>query len=389
MSLSNEFPSYIQAYADQVVASKLKDAKPFLQKRPLPTSTPLNTKTVSNTGPASDILSKTLYDPINHSPESADWLNVLLAQAILQYRDDAQANNRLVCILDESLNSGIRPDFVGPIQVTRLSLGEEYPVFSNARIKQTNTLGSLRVEIDCEYNDQITLGFDTQILINWPRPRIAVLPISLVLSVIKFSATIALEIVNHTQSSYIALSALPGFTLEFDVQSLIGSRSKLEGVPKVTHLITSKLRNLFIERFVFPNYKKLVIPDLLGSKLAAFQPEIQEVTGKSSSSTSTTQSSDNLKLKEGERDNCTEKEKHTLDSVGIGQNERHSTASATPLNTRSSRDGLRARSSLGSDYLSSHDSVFYPSETSFTPSKGSKLGSAAFGSTGKNGHYTT
>ncbi|CAJ0901916.1 7234_t:CDS:10 [Entrophospora sp. SA101] len=32
-------------------------------------------------------------------------------------------------------------------------------------------------------------GIDTQILINWPKPKIAVLPISLVLSVIKFEAT--------------------------------------------------------------------------------------------------------------------------------------------------------------------------------------------------------
>lgn len=47
-----------------------------------------------------------------------------------------------------------------------------------------------RVEVDCDYSDHITLGVDTQILLNWPKPKIAVLPISLVLSVIKFSATV-------------------------------------------------------------------------------------------------------------------------------------------------------------------------------------------------------
>jgi len=34
------------------------------------------------------------------------------------------------------------------------------------------------------------LGIETSVLINWPRPRIAALPVSLVLSVVKFQATV-------------------------------------------------------------------------------------------------------------------------------------------------------------------------------------------------------
>jgi len=87
------------------------------------------------------------------------------------------------------LNGGVRPDFVGPIEVTRLDIGEEFPIFDNARIRPADAMGKMRVEVECNYGDQITLGIDTQILINWPKPKIAVLPISLVLSVVKFSAT--------------------------------------------------------------------------------------------------------------------------------------------------------------------------------------------------------
>ena len=64
------------------------------------------------------------------------------------------------------------------------------------------------------------------------------------------------------ESSYILVSTLPDFILEFNVQSLVGSRSKLENVPKITHIITSKLRNAFCEKFVYPNFKKIKIPDL-------------------------------------------------------------------------------------------------------------------------------
>ncbi|CAI2164608.1 11786_t:CDS:2 [Funneliformis geosporum] len=239
----------------------LEDVKKDSPQRPLPIPTPLTPKTDSSS-PVSTILSKTLYDPAYHPPESTAWLNVLIGQAIYQYRDDAKTDNRLVRMVDEILNGGVRPDFVGPIEVTRLDIGEEFPVFNNARIRSADSIGKMRVEVDCDYCDQITLGIDTQILINWPKPKIAVLPISLVLSVIKFSSTITLEIVTTPESSYILVSILPDFILEFNVQSLIGSRSKLEDIPKITHIITSKLRNAFCEKFVYPNFKKIKIPDL-------------------------------------------------------------------------------------------------------------------------------
>ncbi|CAG8486110.1 12238_t:CDS:2 [Dentiscutata erythropus] len=231
------------------------------QKRRLPIQTPINPKTAS-VSPASTILSKTLYDPKYHLPESTDWLNVLLAQAIYQYREEAKTDNRLVRFVDEILNDGVKPDFMGPIEVTRLDIGEEFPIFSNARIRPTETMSRMRVEVDCDFSDQITLGVNTQILINWPKPRIAVLPISLVLSIVKFAATITLEIVVNSESSFIVVSSLPDFVLEFNVQSLIGSRSKLEDVPKITHMITSKLRNAFCEKFVYPNSTKFRMPDL-------------------------------------------------------------------------------------------------------------------------------
>lgn len=57
------------------------------------------------------ILDKTFYDILHHPPESTDWLNVLLAQAMSQYRDDAQLNDRLILAIDEVLNGGVRPGF--------------------------------------------------------------------------------------------------------------------------------------------------------------------------------------------------------------------------------------------------------------------------------------
>lgn len=128
---------------------------------------------------------------MHHPPESTDWLNVLLAQAILQYREDAKLNNRLVLAIDDILNGGVKPNFLGPIHVCELNLGEEFPIFSNAKIRRSDEIGSMRAEIDFEYNDQVTLGIETQLILNWPKLAFAALPVSLVLSVVRFSGTVS------------------------------------------------------------------------------------------------------------------------------------------------------------------------------------------------------
>ncbi|KAG0243957.1 ERMES complex subunit mmm1 [Actinomortierella wolfii] len=207
------------------------------------------------------ILNKTFYDVHEHIPESLDWMSVLLAQAIAQYRDDSKVNNRLIKALAEALNGGVRPDWVGHIRVTELNLGEDFPVLSRARIRPADhPAGSVRAEIDIDFNDQIMLGIETSVLINWPRPRIAALPVSLVLSVVKFQATITLQFKTVDGQQYISISTLPDFELEFGVQSLLGARTKLEDVPKVTDLITSKLRGFFIDRCVSPNGRDIAMP---------------------------------------------------------------------------------------------------------------------------------
>ncbi|KAF9205919.1 ERMES complex subunit mmm1 [Podila verticillata] len=207
------------------------------------------------------ILGKTFYDVYDHTPESLDWMSVLMAQAIAQYRDDSKVNNRLIKALAEALNGGVRPDWVGHIRVTELNLGEDFPVLSRARIRPADQpAGSVRAEIDMDFNDQIMLGIETSVLINWPRPRIAALPVSLVLSVVKFQATITMQFNTIDGQQHISISTLPDFDLEFGVQSLLGARTKLEDVPKVTDLITSKLRGFFVDKCVYPNGRDIAMP---------------------------------------------------------------------------------------------------------------------------------
>jgi maintenance of morphology protein 1 len=93
-----------------------------------------------------------------------------------------------------------------PIQVTALSLGSAYPLLSNARIRPSDGQGHIvscfaqelrtklidqRAEIDIDYSDSTSLSLSTSLLINFPRPRFAVLPVSLGVQLASIGGTVS------------------------------------------------------------------------------------------------------------------------------------------------------------------------------------------------------
>jgi len=155
---------------------------------------------------------------------------VLIAQTIAQLRADAQHDDAILKSLTEVLNGGHRPDFLDEIRVTEINIGEEFPIFSNCRIipveegsglvlgekkgKGKGLAGSegvggggggkgrwdgatmgegtrLQARMDVDLSDVITLGVETKLILNWPRPVVAVLPVALAVSVVRFSGTVS------------------------------------------------------------------------------------------------------------------------------------------------------------------------------------------------------
>ncbi|KAI8844056.1 hypothetical protein BJ741DRAFT_589929 [Chytriomyces cf. hyalinus JEL632] len=214
----------------------------------------------------SHVLSKINYQVHSHQPESCDWINVLLAQVIARFRSDPAVSANIVRFIDIKMNGSgepsSRPSFLGPIAITEFSLGEEYPKLKAAKMQYAEQSSNLRAEIDFEFHDQITIGVDTTIIINWPKPCIASLPVSLALSIVKFSGTFAIEFVTHPDSpeTFMAVSILENFVLEFEVKSLLGHRTKVKDLPKLASLITHKLRSVFVDEIVWPSFKKMHIP---------------------------------------------------------------------------------------------------------------------------------
>ncbi|KAI9145273.1 hypothetical protein BKA69DRAFT_1050393 [Paraphysoderma sedebokerense] len=118
-----------------------------------------------------------------------------------------------------------------------------------------------------EHKSHFVLGIETQFLINWPKPASAALPIHLVLEVVEFKGTMAIELDSTVSSPLtpsslnMSLSILPSYSLKFRISSLIGSRTKLRDVPKVTNLIVHYIRRILETKIVEPAKLSFKIPN--------------------------------------------------------------------------------------------------------------------------------
>lgn len=176
-------PSHLTRPRTPSSSSRLNRKKSSLLRPQVPTTT-------------ANILAKTYYNVKGHQPESLDWFNVLVAQTIAQLRADAHHDGAILKSLNEVLNGGQRPDFVGDVRVTEINLGEEYPIFSNCRVipvEEEDGIGGPRLQarLDVDLADCITLGVETKLVLNYPKRLVAVLPVALAVSVVRFSGTVS------------------------------------------------------------------------------------------------------------------------------------------------------------------------------------------------------
>ncbi|GAA5981508.1 hypothetical protein JCM10908_004134 [Rhodotorula pacifica] len=244
---------------------------------------------------ASTLLESLAYDLSSHAPESLDWLNVLLGQLIGSYRSLAASHSGggARSLLEEALNRStlaveadgqekaqgmVGLDF---IEVDEVELGEAFPVLTDARVRPSGSDSeSVRVELDVDYSDRVVLAVSTRVVLNFPRSRFAILPVSLSVSLERFSGTLTVEIPTPvpTPSSApdspsrpgtaahshptIHLSLHPDFDLCLATSSLLGSRAKLQDVPKVEQLLVARIRAAIQDRVVWPGRVEVALPSL-------------------------------------------------------------------------------------------------------------------------------
>ncbi|KAL1959352.1 hypothetical protein VTO42DRAFT_2155 [Malbranchea cinnamomea] len=246
----------------------------------------------------------------SHQPESLDWFNVLVAQTIAQYRQtayllkDSPTSSIPASLMAALNNPDKKPSFIDKITVTDISLGEEFPIFSNCRViavdDPNSDGGRLQALMDVDLSDDnLSLAIETSLILNYPKPYSAVLPVALSVSVVRFSGTLCISFVpGPTDSSTtvspspppsdersgtgeqssagndgtgartgipktsLAFSFLPDYRLDLSVRSLIGSRSRLQDVPKVAQLVEARVQAWFEERVVEPRVQVVALPGI-------------------------------------------------------------------------------------------------------------------------------
>lgn len=226
---------------------------------------------------------------------------MLIAQTISQLRADAAEDGALVKSLTTVLNGSSKPDFLDEINITEINLGEEFPIFSNCRVIPVDENGMpikelrgdrgerLQARMDVDLGDVLTLGIETKLVLNYPKPFVAVLPVALAVSVVRFSGTLSLSFspssmlspakdsTNDSPTSTPKADGIPepthspttltftfldDYRLDLSVHSLIGSRSKLQDVPKIAQLIEDGIHAWFDGRCVEPRFQQIVLPSL-------------------------------------------------------------------------------------------------------------------------------
>ena len=212
---------------------------------------------------------------------------MLIAQTIAHFRNDAHDDDAILTSITGVLNGPQKPDFISDIRVTEISLGEEFPILSNCRVHPVEEDGDtidmegprLQARMDVDLSDFITLGIETKIILNYPKPLTAVLPVALSVSVVRFSGTLSISFLpSHptpsstppdkpqqppsTTPTTLAFSFLPDYRLDLSVRSLVGSRSRLQDIPKIAQLVESRLHAWIDERCVEPRVQQVVLPSL-------------------------------------------------------------------------------------------------------------------------------
>ncbi|OWB80210.1 hypothetical protein B5S32_g4469 [[Candida] boidinii] len=152
------------------------------------------------------ILEKTYYDVNIHQAESLDWFNVLLAQAISNFRKEALRNDNIYNKLNETLSSSGLPDYIDKIFINDIKIGNDFPIFSNCRINYTKdskiNKNRLEAKIDVDVSDTLTLGIETKLLINHPKPLASSLPIKLSVSIVRFSGCLNISFINSNDPNF-------------------------------------------------------------------------------------------------------------------------------------------------------------------------------------------
>lgn len=181
------------------------------------------------------------------------WTNSLAATFLLgplrQMLGEEYVLERLSHLLNESIN---KSDMVGEFVITRFE-----PNMNNPLIHWVEASADGEWQIRLEWPEAATLDIDTFIVLHFPPSQpLAQLPCSFSFTIRTISATlhIALDRMEPAEDEMMRISLLPDdFLLDIEIHSMLGHRSKLKDVPKLTEILHSRIQRTLRQHLLHPN----------------------------------------------------------------------------------------------------------------------------------------
>ncbi|KAH7104533.1 hypothetical protein BKA62DRAFT_692548 [Auriculariales sp. MPI-PUGE-AT-0066] len=193
-----------------------------------------------------------------NEPETAEWLNLILYQIVQAYRDEirgqahGEAGDEAARVkIERWLNERVTSGFMDPIRLHAVDLGRGCPHVSDVHFDHGDSPADLKIKMRLSYTDTVSISLSTSVLLNYPAPYFARLPVSLTISLSLFSSVVTITPPSTNSASPTLSFALPkNFTLELKTSSLLGSRAKLADVPKLHDLIQRRVHAALAEKTI-------------------------------------------------------------------------------------------------------------------------------------------
>lgn len=223
-----------------------------------------------------EILQEFNYNPSVAEAETCKWANIMFAQVLGGIRNSAAAQGRIFMMIEGALARAHREyasDLLRDFQVTSVHLGSKYPNVCGVKVNYSES-GRIRTDFKLEWSDEISIGLEGLVAVNWPVDLFAGLPFQLSVLLVKMSGVLSVEFPDFTEHlqqqqeggggdvrndkvnfTNVQLTFLHDATFELDVKSVIGHMTKLKDMSKVATILTTLIRNAIEEEIVWPNYK--------------------------------------------------------------------------------------------------------------------------------------
>lgn len=189
--------------------------------------------------------------------ESCLWLNVIAGRLILEPLREFVLQKSIIRRFSILLSTHATnaTEMLGPVEISRVTLGDTNPLVRWIAINDASDA----LEVQIEWQDAASVELETSLVLRWPPCQpLAHLPCSLALLLPRLIFSLRIELgKSGSGDEKVRVSLLDeGLQMDLDIRSLIGHRSKLKDVPKVTAVLQSRIRRA-LESILHPRYMEL------------------------------------------------------------------------------------------------------------------------------------